>query len=95
MTNYEAMFILQPDLEEEKVAEVMEKFRSLVENHGGEVTRLEKWGKRRLAYQIQHLREGLYIILRFKGSKEVVQELDRVFKITDEVIRHIIVRTAA
>ncbi len=95
MTNYEAMFILRPDLEEEKVAEIMDRFRALVENRGGEVTRLEKWGKRRLAYEIQHLREGLYIILRFKGNTEIVQELDRVFKISDEVIRHMIVRTAA
>jgi small subunit ribosomal protein S6 len=89
------MFILRPDLEEEKITETMEKFRALVENHGGEVIRLEKWGKRRLAYLIQNLREGFYIILKFKGGTEVVQELDRVFKITDEVIRHIIVRTAA
>jgi len=95
LTNYEAMFILRPDLEEEKVAEIMDRFRALVENRGGEVTRLEKWGKRRLAYEIQHLREGLYIILRFKGNTEIVQELDRVFKISDEVIRHMIVRTAA
>lgn len=95
MTNYETMFILRPDLEEEKITETMEKFRALVENHGGEVIRLEKWGKRRLAYLIQNLREGFYIILKFKGGTEVVQELDRVFKITDEVIRHIIVRTAA
>ncbi|MEW6424261.1 MAG: 30S ribosomal protein S6 [Bacillota bacterium] len=95
MTDYEAMFILRPDLEEEKITEVMERFRSLVENHGGEVTKLERWGKRRLAYQIQHLREGIYIILRFKGNNEVVQELDRVFKITDEVLRHMIVRAAA
>ncbi len=95
MTNYEAMFILRPDLEEEKVAEIMDRFRALVENRGGEVIRLEKWGKRRLAYEIQHLREGLYIILRFKGNTEIVQELDRVFKISDEIIRHMIVRTAA
>lgn len=95
MTDYEAIFILRPDLEEEKITEIMERFRLLVENHGGEVTKLERWGKRRLAYQIQHLREGIYIILRFKGNNEVVQELDRVFKITDEVLRHMIVRTAA
>jgi len=95
LTNYEAMFILRPDLEEEKVAEIMDRFRALVENRGGEVTKLEKWGKRRLAYEIQHLWEGLYIILRFKGNTEIVQELDRVFKISDEVIRHMIVRTAA
>ncbi len=93
--NYESLFILRPDLEEEKLAEVIEKFRLLVENHGGEVTKLEKWGKRRLAYEIQRLKEGLYILLRFKGNADVIQELERVFKISDEVIRHIIVRMTA
>jgi len=92
--NYESLFILRPDLEEEKLAEVIEKFKLLVENHGGEITKLEKWGKRRLAYEIQRLKEGFYILLRFKGNTEVIQELERVFKISDEVIRHIIVRTA-
>ena len=95
MVNYESLFILRPDLEEEKISEMMEKFKLLVENNGGEIDRLEKWGKRRLAYEIEHLREGLYIILQFKANPVVVKELDRVFKITDEVIRHIIVRNAA
>lgn len=95
MVSYESLFILRPDLEEEKISEMMEKFKLLVENNGGEIDRLEKWGKRRLAYEIERLREGLYIILQFKANPVVVKELDRVFKITDEVIRHIIVRNAA
>jgi len=95
MVSYESLFILRPDLEEEKISEMMEKFRLLVENNGGEIARLEKWGNRRLAYEIERLREGLYIILQFKADPVVVKELDRVFKITDEVIRHIIVRNAA
>lgn len=95
MVNYESLFILRPDMEEEKIGEIMEKFRALVENNGGQVARLDKWGKRRLAYEIERLREGLYIIFQFKSDPEVVKELDRVFKITDEVIRHIIVRVAA
>ncbi|HAU31088.1 MAG: 30S ribosomal protein S6 [Desulfotomaculum sp. 46_296] len=93
--NYESLFILRPDLDEEKIAEMMEKFRVLIENNGGEVTRLDKWGRRRLAYEIKRLHEGLYIILQFKADQAVVRELDRVFKITDEVIRHIIKREAS
>ncbi len=90
--NYESLFILRPDLDEEKIAEMMEKFRGLIESNGGEVTKLDKWGRRRLAYEIKRLHEGLYIILQFKANQAVVRELDRVFKITDEVIRHIIKR---
>ncbi|HAG10687.1 MAG TPA: 30S ribosomal protein S6 [Desulfotomaculum sp.] len=93
--NYESLFILRPDLDEEKITEMMEKFRVLIEKNGGEVTRLDKWGRRRLAYEIKHLHEGLYIILQFKSGQAVVKELDRVFKITDEVIRHITVREAS
>jgi len=74
---------------------MMEKFRVLIENNGGEVTRLDKWGRRRLAYEIKHLYEGLYIILQFKADQAVVRELDRVFKINDDVIRHIIKREAS
>jgi small subunit ribosomal protein S6 len=93
--SYECVFILRPDLDEERAGEVAEKFKSLVENHGGEVTKLEKWGKRRLAYEIAHTREGLYMIMHFNAAPEVAQELDRVLKITEDVLRHIIVRQAA
>ncbi len=95
MRSYECVFILRPDLDEERTSEVAEKFRSLVANHGGEVTRLEKWGKRRLAYEIAHTREGLYMIMQFNASPEIAQELDRVLKITEDVLRHIIVRQVA
>ncbi|MGB9803204.1 MAG: 30S ribosomal protein S6 [Desulfofundulus sp.] len=95
MRSYECVFILRPDLDEEKAGEAAEKFKALVQNHGGEVTRLEKWGKRRLAYEIAHTREGLYMIMQFKAAPEVAQELDRVLKITEDVLRHIIVRQVA
>jgi len=95
MNNYETVFILRPDLDDEKAGEVVEKFKSLIENHGGEITRLERWGKRRLAYEIAHVHEGIYMIIQFKSKPDVAQELDRVFKITDGVLRHIIVRIAA
>lgn len=95
MTSYETVFILRPDLDDEKAGEVVEKFKSLIENHGGEITKLERWGKRRLAYEINHINEGVYMIIQFKAQSAVAQELDRVFKITDGILRHIIVQTAA
>ncbi|WP_027717108.1 30S ribosomal protein S6 [Desulfovirgula thermocuniculi] len=95
MRSYETMYILKPELSEEAVGELVDKFKNLVENHGGEVTKLEKWGKRRLAYEIAHRREGFYVVMQFKAAPEVAQELDRVFRITEDVLRHIIVKMAA
>lgn len=92
MRKYETVFVLRPDLEEDKNAEVIEKFKSLIENNGGELTNVEKWGKRRLAYEINDYREGFYVIAKFNGKPTVANELDRVYKITDEILRHMIVR---
>lgn len=95
MRSYETVFILRPELEEEKANEVVEKIKSLIENHGGQLTKVEKWGKRRLAYEIDHTCEGVYMIFQFDATSEVAQELDRVLRITDGILRHIIVRKVA
>ncbi len=92
MRKYETVFILRPELDEEKATEAVEKFKSLIEENGGEITSLDKWGKRRLAYEIDHTREGVYVVSKFKAEPAAASELDRVFKISDDVMRHIIVR---
>ncbi len=92
MRKYEVVFVLRPDLDEEKNASLIEKFKDLIESQGGEILKIDKWGKRRLAYEVKDLREGVYIIVHMNAEPEVATELDRVFKIADEVLRHIIVR---
>ncbi|OPY58695.1 MAG: 30S ribosomal protein S6 [Pelotomaculum sp. PtaU1.Bin035] len=92
MRKYEVVFVLRPDLDEEKNTEVIEKFKGLIESQGGEVLKLDKWGKRRLAYEVKDVREGFYVVLHMNAESKVSSELDRVFRITDEVLRHIIVR---
>lgn len=92
MRKYEVVFVHRPDLDEEKGAALIERFKDLIESHGGEVLKIDKWGKRRLAYEVKDLREGVYIIVHMNAEPKVATELDRVFKITDEVLRHIIVR---
>lgn len=92
MKPYEVIFVLRPEMEEEAVATVMEKFKNLIEGRGGKITRLDKWGKRRLAYEIDKVKEGIYMILHFSGGPDIPHELDRVIKITDDVLRFIIVR---
>lgn len=92
MRKYEVVFVHRPDLDEEKSTALIERFKDLIETHGGEVLKIDKWGKRRLAYEVKDLREGVYIIAHMNAEPKVATELDRVFKITDEVLRHIIVR---
>ncbi|GBF32493.1 SSU ribosomal protein S6p [Desulfocucumis palustris] len=92
MRKYETVFVIRPEMEDDKYAEVIEKYKALIENNGGEITNIDKWGKRRLAYEIDHMREGFYVVVKFSAEPKTAEELDRVYKISDEIIRHIIVR---
>lgn len=92
MRQYEMIFIVKSTLEEEALEGVVTRVQELLEKNGAEVTKLDKWGKRRLAYEINHMNEGYYVLVKFNGQAEVVAEVDRVLKISDDIIRHIIVR---
>jgi len=91
MRKYETIFILHPSLDEEAVKANVEKFKGVIENNGGEVENVDAWGKRKLAYEIQKVGEGHYTLINFNANPELPKELDRVFRITDTVIRHIII----
>lgn len=92
MRKYEVVFVISPDLEEDKTTAIIDRFTGLVVDQGGEVLKVDKWGKRRLAFEVKDFKEGFYVILHIDAESKVATELDRVFKITDGVIRHIIVR---
>ena len=93
MRRYETMYILRPRLEEEALGAAVERFKSVVEEQGGTVDRVDRWGKRRLAYEIAKEKEGYYVVMRFSAEPPAVKELDRLFKISGDVLRHIIVLT--
>jgi len=88
--NYETIFILDLSQGEEKVAELFEKFKGIIEKNAtlGEI---EEWGKRRLAYPIDDMNDGHYVLINFTSVPEFPQELDRQFRITEGVMRSIIV----
>lgn len=88
--NYEVMYILDPAQGEENIANLMEKFKALVEENGT-VTEVNDWGKRRLSYPINDLNDGHYVLMTFTAAPELPRELDRVMKITDGVMRSMIV----
>ena len=90
MRNYELMYVIKPDVDEEKLAEIVEKYNNLIANNKGEVITADKWGKRRLAYEINDYREGIYMLVNFKGEAETAQEIDRIMKISDEILRFMI-----
>ena len=89
-SNYEAVYILNPDLNEEQIAALVERFKSVVEANGT-VTEIDEWGKRRLAYPINDLNEGYYVLMTFTADAAFPAELDRVLRITDGVMRSMIV----
>jgi len=92
MTAYESIFILRPDLDEEAVSKTCDRVAALVGNNNGSVIALEKMGHRRLAYEVKDHMDGYYVILNYEGQPETTRELERTFKISDEFIRHIIVK---
>ncbi|MBS5125891.1 MAG: 30S ribosomal protein S6 [Clostridium sp.] len=92
MRKYETIFILHPSLDEEAVKANIEKFKGVIENGGGTVENVDFWGKRKLAYEIAKVNEGFYTLINFEANTELPKELDRVFRITDGVIRHIVVK---
>lgn len=91
MRKYETMFILHPSLDEEAVKANIEKFKGVIENGGGTIDNVDFWGKRKLAYEIKKVSEGFYTLVNFSANPELPKELDRIFRITDSVIRHMIV----
>ncbi|MCR3920938.1 MAG: 30S ribosomal protein S6 [Firmicutes bacterium] len=93
MTKYETMFILQPELEEDTYTSLVEKFKGIIEAEGGEVTNVNRMGRRKLAYEIRKkFREGYYVLFNYTGAANVTDELERIFKISDDVIRYLIVK---
>lgn len=88
--NYEAMYILDPALSEEAIAALVAKFKAVVEANGT-VSEIDEWGKRRLAYPINDLNEGHYVLMTFTAAPALPAELDRVLKITEGVMRSMII----
>ena len=90
MRKYEIVYIIKPDFDEEKYKEIVEKYSALVQSNGGEVLKVDPWGKRRLAYPIHDLNEGYYVLITFTSGPELPAELDRILKITDGIMRSLI-----
>jgi len=89
---YEAMYLVHPSVDEERLAEIIARYNQVVESAGGVIEHSGKWDRRRLAYPINKVQEATYVLMYFRADPQVPAELDRLFRISDEVIRHLIVR---
>ncbi|HHY70882.1 MAG TPA: 30S ribosomal protein S6 [Thermoanaerobacterales bacterium] len=92
MRQYETIFIVDPEFETDAVKELVEKFKGLIEDQGGQVAEVDEWGKRRLAYPINDHREGYYFLMNFTANPETAQDLERVYKITNGLMRYLIIK---
>ncbi len=89
------MVIVDPAADEEKVGTVVDRVTKILTDRGGEVSGVDRWGRRKLAYEIDRKSEGYYVLLRMNADPEILAELDRVLSVADEVLRFKVVRTAA
>ena len=91
MNKYESVVIVNQNLEEESIKNLIKKFSDLI-NSDGNVTSVEEMGKRKLAYEIRKQKEGFYVVIKFEAKPELIAELERNYRITDEVIKFIVVK---
>ena len=91
MRHYEIVFIVHPD-QSEQVPAMVERYKTLVTTHGGQIHRLEDWGRRQLAYPIQKLHKAHYVLMNIECNGEVLTELEHGFKFNDAVLRHLTVK---
>ncbi|MCL1816521.1 MAG: 30S ribosomal protein S6 [Clostridiales bacterium] len=92
MRTYEVMYIIKPNYEDDKYTEIIEKYNALIQSNGGEVIKEEPWGKRRLAYEIDKIREGYYVLVNIQAPEDLPAELERNFRIADDIMRYLVVR---
>jgi small subunit ribosomal protein S6 len=92
MRKYEVMFIIRPDASEEDVDKVIAQMENAVTLTGGKVEKVDKMGRRRLAYRVARCREGLYVLFTLEGSSDTVKEFERRLKVSDAVIKFLTVR---
>ncbi|MFC3419298.1 30S ribosomal protein S6 [Salinicoccus hispanicus] len=91
MKAYEILYVIRPDVEEDAKKALTERFDNVLTSQGAEIVESKEWGKRRLAYEINDFKEGFYHIVKVNADVEATSEFDRLAKINNEIIRHIIV----
>lgn len=92
MNKYESMYILKPDLDEETRKALIGKFSGIVTENGGKIENVDEWGQRKLAYEIDYIKEGYYVLMTFEAPAELPLELERNYNISDSILRFNVIR---
>ena len=92
MNNYEVSLIIRPELEEEAQQQVIERISQILTAEGGQVDNVDSWGRRRLAYPIDKVNEGFYYFIQGQFSSSVLPELDRTIQLSEDILRHMVIR---
>ncbi|MRX73399.1 30S ribosomal protein S6 [Bacillus lacus] len=96
MRQYEIMYIIRPNIEDEAKKALVERFNSILTDNGAELNEAKEWGKRRLAYEINDFRDGYYMLLNASAENaDAVNEFDRLAKISEDIIRHMVTKKEA
>ena len=90
MRSYEVMLAINPQLENEELDPLLDKVKKLITQAKGEITKTNKWGKRKLAYEIKNFTEAIYVVLNFDVDEKIVAEFERVLKLEEKVIRYLL-----
>ena len=90
LKSYETLFVISPDLSEEDTKALVEKFTTLIKENG-EIGEVDEWGRRKLAYPIDYKTEGYYVLVNFKSATDFPSELERIFNITDNILRSLVI----
>ncbi len=86
------MLIVIPELDEEQVESTFARFRTIIERTGGEMKEMDYWGRRKLAYEIDHRTDGFYAVMQFTAGDRTLPELKRILRVSDDVLRHMVVK---
>lgn len=92
MNKYEAMYIVTPEMEDEAIKGVIEKFSGIITANGGEIEKTDEWGRKKLAYLIDYKTEGYYVLVNFAAAPELPRELERNFRNDESILRYMVVR---
>ena len=92
MNKYEAMYVITPELEDEAVKGIIEKYTGIITANGGEIEKVDEWGRRRLAYPINYKTEGYYVLVNYTAEASVPKEIERNLQISDSILRYLTVK---
>lgn len=95
MQTYETLFIIHPDLDESAIDSTIEAIQDVITSGGGNILKVDKWGLRQLAYMIQNKQEGYYVLMYFEAPPTLIAELNRRYKLTDAIMRNLVVQLNA